>query len=219
MPALFPRWTNVVARGSLLGLVAIAGGVPLGLMVWVRTSFATGEHANVAQPIPFDHRLHAGGLAIDCRYCHATAERTASAGLPPTVACIGCHNQAMLSTRIFAPVNASLASRRPIAWNRVDALPDFVFFDHSIHVAKGVGCETCHGRVDEMGRVQQATPLSMAWCVDCHRDPAPHLRPRGAITVMGWDSTHARPRVDAAGMQAMRDYSVRRLTSCTTCHR
>ena len=219
MPALFPRWTNVVARGSLLGIFAIAGGVPVGLMLWARTSFATGQGATVSQPIAFDHRLHAGGLRIDCRYCHATAERAASAGLPPTAACVGCHNEPTLGIRLFAPVRASLASHRPIAWTRVNALPDFAFFDHSIHLAKGVGCETCHGRVDRMYPVEQAKPLTMGWCLDCHRDPAPHLRPRSEIAAMGWDSAHARPHLDSLGARLMRDYRVRRLTSCTTCHR
>jgi hypothetical protein len=219
MPALFPRWANTVARGSLFGLVVVAIAVPLALMVWVRTSFATGEHAVIAQPIAFDHRLHAGGLAIDCRYCHSTVERTASAGLPPTVACVSCHNQALLSTPMFEPVRASSSTGKPIAWRRVNALPDFVFFDHSIHVAKGVGCETCHGRVDQMVQVQQAVPLTMGWCLECHRDPAEHLRPRGEITTMGWDSAHARPRHDSLGVQLMHAYAVRRLTDCTSCHR
>jgi hypothetical protein len=219
MPALFPRWTNVVARGSLLGLVAIAGGVPLGLMLWVRTSFATGEHANVPQPVPFDHRLHAGGLQLDCRYCHTSTERSANAGLPPTAACLGCHNAAMLASPMFTPVRNSGATERPIAWGRVNAMPDFVFFDHSIHVAKGVGCETCHGRVDRMARVEQATPLSMNWCVGCHRDPAPHLRPPAEVAVMGWDEAHGRPRVDSIGIRLMHDLSIRRLTNCSTCHR
>jgi hypothetical protein len=219
MPPLFPRRANALARGSLLALIVVAIGIPIALMVWVRTSFATGEHADVRQPVAFDHRLHTGGLGLDCRYCHSTAERTASAGLPPTVACVGCHNQTLMSTPTFAAVRASLASGRPIAWNRVNALPDFVFFDHSIHVAKGVGCETCHGRVDHMARVAQATPLSMGWCLGCHRDPMQHLRPRSAITTMGWDSAHGRPRIDSLGMQLMYANSVRRLTNCTTCHR
>ena len=219
MAALFPRWTNALARGSLLGLLIVLIGVPVALMAWVRTSFATGEHAEVSQPVAFDHRVHAGGLGLDCRYCHATVERTATAGLPPTVACVGCHNQTLLSTPTFAAVRASLASGRPVAWHRVNALPDFVFFDHSIHVAKGVGCETCHGRVDHMAQVRQATSLGMSWCLDCHRDPAQHLRPRNEITTMGWDSVHHRPRADSLGAQLMRVYAVRRLTDCTSCHR
>lgn len=219
MPALFPRWTNALARGSLLGLVAIAGGVPVGLMIWVRTPSATGKHADVPQPVAFDHRMHVTGLRLDCRYCHASVEHAATAGLPPTVACVGCHRQTLLQTDVLAPVRASIDSRRPMTWRRVNALPDFVFFNHSIHVAKGIGCETCHGRVDRMARVQQAATLSMGWCLECHRDPAPYLRPRSAITTMGWDSAHARPRTDSIGLHLMQAYHVRSLTSCTTCHR
>src|SRR6185312_1142784 len=178
MPALFPRWSNTVARGSLLAIVVIVCGVILGLMLWVRTSYATGQHASITQPIPFDHRIHAHSLRIDCRYCHSTVEQTANAGIPPTAACVGCHNSVWLQSAPLAPVRASLASLRPIEWRRVNSLPDFVFFDHSIHVAKGVGCETCHGRVDQMARVEQAEPLTMGWCLSCHRNPTPNLRPR-----------------------------------------
>lgn len=219
MSALFPRWTNVVARGSLLALIVLVAGIPLGLMLWVRTSFATGAHRSVPQPVAFDHRLHAGGLAVDCRYCHSSSERSATAGIPPTAACVGCHLDQVNASSILAPVRQSLATRKPIAWRRVNALPDFVFFDHSIHVAKGIGCESCHGRVDQMRRVEQAAPLSMGWCLSCHRDPAPYLRPRSEVTTMGWDSAHARPRLDSLGVRLMHAYSVRRLTSCTTCHR
>lgn len=219
MPALFPRWTNRVARGSLLAIVVIVCGVILGLMVWVRTSFATGQHASIAQPMPFDHRIHAHSLQIDCRYCHATVEQTASAGLPPTTACVGCHNSVWLQSAPFAPVRASLAASRPIAWQRVNALPDFVFFDHSIHVAKGVGCETCHGRVDQMARVEQAAPLTMGWCLSCHRNPTPNLRPRSEIVAMGWDAAHDSPADDSARVRLQYEYGVRSLTSCTTCHR
>jgi hypothetical protein len=193
MPALFPRWTNSVARGSLFAAVVVALGVPATLMIWVRTSFASGEHASIVQPVPFDHRVHAHSLRIDCRYCHSTVELGADAGIPPTVACVSCHKTSLYESKTFAPVRASLASGRPIEWRRVNALPDFVFFDHSIHIAKGVGCATCHGRVDQMAQVEQATPMSMGWCLSCHRDPMPHLQP--------------------GAKQA------RSLTSCTTCHR
>ncbi|HVX42110.1 MAG TPA: cytochrome c3 family protein [Gemmatimonadaceae bacterium] len=219
MPALFPRWTNIVARGSLLAIFAIAGGVPIALMVWVRTSYATGEHANVTQPVPFDHRVHTAGLGLDCRYCHATVMRAASAGFPPSSACIGCHRPSIVNSTMLTPVRNSIATQRPVAWRRVDALPDFVFFNHSIHVAKGIGCETCHGRVARMGQVAQAAPLSMRWCLDCHRDPTPHIRPREAVTIMGWDAAHGRPRADSLGVRLAQLYGVRRLTSCTTCHR
>ena len=184
---------NAIARGSLVAVIVIVAGAVGGLMVYVRTSFATGEHAIVVQPIPFDHRIHASDLAIDCRFCHSTVEHAASAGLPPTVACIGCHNKVWRESPQFAPVRQSIAESKPIAWRRVNALPDFVYFNHSIHVAKGVSCATCHGKVDQMARVEQATSLSMHWCVDCHRDPA------------------------ATGLVG--DTNARRLTSCSTCHR
>lgn len=169
MPALFSRRANTIARGVLLAIVAISIGVPLALMVWVRTSFATAAHTRVLQPMPFDHRVHARGLRIDCRYCHSTTQTAANAGMPPTVACVGCHTPLWVASAPFAPVRASLASHTPIPWRRVNALPDFVFFNHSAHVNKGVTCESCHGRVDEMAVVEQTTSLSMKWCVDCHR--------------------------------------------------
>ncbi|HEY9228095.1 MAG TPA: cytochrome c3 family protein, partial [Gemmatimonadaceae bacterium] len=214
-----PRWTNAAARGSLLALAVLAIGIPTALMVWVRTSYATGEHAVVTQPVPFDHRVHTHALRIDCRHCHFTAEVAPSAGLPPTAACIGCHNSALLNSATFAPVRASIASQKPIEWRRVNALPDFVFFNHSIHLAKGIGCESCHGRVDQMGQVSQATTLSMGWCLDCHRDPVRHVRPRSEVTAMGWDATHVGPATDSLRRRLAHDYNVRSFTNCTTCHR
>ncbi|MGH9887069.1 MAG: cytochrome c3 family protein [bacterium] len=203
-----------------MALAAIGIGVPLALMVWVRSSFATGEHATIVQPVPFDHRIHAHALRVDCTYCHATVTAAAPAGLPPTAACVGCHNKSLLASAPFAPVRTSLATHTPIAWRRVNALPDFVFFNHSIHIAKGVGCETCHGRVDQMAQVSQATPLSMGWCLSCHRDPAPNLRPRSEITTMGWAAAnHAGSDSAATGERFMQEYGVARLTTCSTCHR
>lgn len=219
MPALFPRWTNGVARGSLLALVLLAGGIPAALMIWVRTSYATGEHAQITQPVPFDHRIHSHALRVDCRYCHATAELGASAGLPPTAACVGCHNSVLLASTPLAPIRASLASNKPIAWRRVNALPDFVFFNHSIHLAKGIGCESCHGRVDQMGQVAQASPMSMGWCLDCHRNPVPHVRPRSEITTMGWDAAHHGSSYDTLRARLARNYNVQSMTNCSTCHR
>ena len=219
MSALFPRWTNAVARGTLGAIVVIALVVPIVLMLWVRTSFATGQHTRITQPIPFDHRVHAHGLRIDCRYCHSTVETAASAGIPPTIACVGCHNTVWLESKPLAPVTVSLSTNRPIAWQRVNALPDFVFFNHAIHVAKGIGCETCHGRVDQMARVEQEAPLTMGWCLGCHRNPAPYLRPREEITTMGWDAAHRPPALDSLGRRLLHTYTVRSLTSCSTCHR
>lgn len=186
------------------------------MMAWVRTPNVTRRYAPVKQPIPFDHRLHVTGFKIDCRYCHASVERSATAGIPPVSLCVPCHSGTWLRSPQLAPVQQSLAANRPVQWNRVDILPDFVYFNHAIHVAKGVGCESCHGRVDRMGQVYQAEPLTMNWCVSCHRDPAAYLRPDSAITVMGWRPPEPQ-RV--LGKRLVAAYRVRSLTNCSTCHR
>jgi len=216
MTALFPRWSNTAVRIVLVGLALGAVGVPAAMMAWVRTPNATGQGVPVEQPVAFDHRLHVRGFRIDCRYCHATVERAATAGMPASAACVPCHNQAWLQADAFEPVRRSLATGRPIAWQRVTRLADFVYFDHSVHVTKGIGCEACHGRVDRMARVVQAAPLTMSWCLDCHRNPEAHLRPIAHMTTMGWQ-----PPVPQAqlGPELARLYQVRRYTMCTACHR
>jgi hypothetical protein len=216
MAALFPRWANTVVRATLVAAGCTLVGVPVALMAWVRTPNATRRYQPVAQPIAFDHRIHVTGQRIDCRYCHFSVERSASAGIPPSSTCVACHSETWMSSNELALVRASVATGQPIRWNRVNALPDFVYFNHAIHVAKGVGCETCHGRVDQMAAVYQAAPLTMSWCVDCHRDPAPHLRPLSEITTMGW--TPPTPQ-RAFGEELVRENNVRSLTNCTTCHR
>lgn len=216
MASLFPRSADAWLHGAiLLGVVALLG-IPLLLMGWVRTSYATGEGTRVEQPVPFSHQLHVTGFRIDCRYCHDLVERSATAGVPQTRTCVPCHTQPWLDSPLMGPVRRSLASGQPIAWRRVNTLPDFVFFNHAIHVHKGVGCETCHGRVDRMASVEQAAPLTMNWCLDCHRQPAQYLRPVEQMTTMGW--TPARPQAQV-GPELQRRYHVQRLTNCTTCHR
>jgi hypothetical protein len=216
MSALFPRWANIVARATLIAAVCTIVGVPVALMAWVRTPNATRRYAPVTQPIAFDHRVHVTGLRIDCRYCHFSVERAATAGMPPTTTCVACHDQRLLNSRELSLVRESVDRGQPIEWNRVDRLPDFVYFNHAIHVNKGVGCETCHGRVDRMAQVYQAEPMTMNWCVSCHRDPAANLRPITAVTTMGW--TPPMPQAQL-GAPLKRQYHVRELTNCTTCHR
>jgi hypothetical protein len=216
MAALFPPRTNNIVRAMLLGGACAIVGVPAVLMAWVRTPNATGQFAPVAQPIAFDHRLHAGNLKIDCRYCHSAVERSATAGMPPSTACVACHSPIWRNSAELALVRQSVETSRPLQWNRVDKLPDFVYFNHSVHVNKGVGCESCHGRVDRMPRVYQVAPMTMSWCVDCHRSPAAHLRPVAAMTTMGWTPAEEQP---AIGRALMEEYHVRELTNCTTCHR
>lgn len=216
MTALFSRRADRRLRVALAIAAAGIVGVPAFLMGWVRTPLARGEYVPVDQPVAFDHRVHVRGLRIDCRYCHATVERAASAGVPATEVCVPCHSRVWLDAAAFAPVRASLASGRAIPWARVNQLPGFVYFDHAIHVRKGVGCETCHGRVDTIARVAQTVPLTMGWCLDCHRHPERYLRPLAAMTAMGW--TPPEPQREL-GRALMARYHVRRLTNCTTCHR
>lgn len=216
MAALFPRWSDSLLRVAIVAVVAVAVGVPVFLMAWVRTPYVTGESDPLTQPVEFDHRHHVADDGIDCRYCHDLVERSPYAGIPPTSRCLNCHSQIWNTSPLLEPVWASYFLDRPIPWVRVHRLPGFVYFDHSIHVSKGVGCESCHGRVDQMARVFQVAPLTMAWCLDCHRAPERHLRPRSAITVMGW--TPPRPQ-EEFGLELKRLYGVRELTTCTACHR
>lgn len=212
MPALFRPGANRIARGVLVAAVALAIAIPAGLMIWVRTPMVTGRGSTAIQPIPFDHRIHVAGLRIDCRYCHATADRGATAGLPPTAVCQPCHNDVWLSGPQFAPVRRSLATGRPIPWQRVNRVPDFVYFNHAVHAVGGIACESCHGRVDRMAQVRQAEPLTMGWCLDCHRDPEPRRRPTAAITAMGWRPRSPPPApLDSARRAA--------IVTCSACHR
>jgi hypothetical protein len=211
---LFPRRATAIGRAVPAGIVLLLVAVPVAAMIWVRTPVARGEGRSIRQPVPFDHAVHVTGLHIDCRYCHSGADRTAMAGVPTTQGCVACHSSTWMATREFAPVRRSLASGEPIPWRRVTQLPDFVYFNHAMHVTRGVGCEVCHGRVDRMAVVSQAVPLTMKWCVDCHRNPEPYLRPPEAVTVMGWHS----PPGDSAALAAA-ILHVRHLTNCSTCHR
>jgi hypothetical protein len=216
MTALFSRRSTLLFRALLtLGALTVVG-VPVALMFWVRSPPATGVGRAPAQPMWFDHREHVASFKIDCRYCHSSVERSATAGMPATRVCVPCHNDVWLKGPAFAPVRRSLASGAPIPWRRVNSLPDFAYFDHSIHVRKGVGCESCHGRVDRMRVVSQAAPLTMDWCVSCHANPAPSLRPVEEVTTMGW-----RPSAPQAvlGPALMRRYRVKRMTDCSACHR
>lgn len=214
MPALFPRWSNTAVRGSLLAILLVLLATPVALMGWVRSSYSTGVGDPIAQPIPFDHRHHVADDGIDCRYCHSTVERAATAGMPSTERCLGCHSQIWNDSPLLKPVLDSWFAAQPIRWRRVNSVPDFVYFDHSIHVSRGVGCETCHGRVDRMARVYQAVPLTMGWCIDCHRSPGARLRPPDAVTVMGWDAMTARDERAPPGAD-----TIRGPTYCSACHR
>jgi hypothetical protein len=216
MSPIFRPRSNTIFRVALVLLLGGVVGALGGLMVWARVPAGTGQHEEIVQPVLFDHRHHILDDAIDCRYCHQTVERAASAGIPSTALCMNCHSQVWNRSTKLEPVRQSYFTGQPIPWVRVHQVPDFVYFNHSIHVAKGIGCETCHGRVDQMPAIQQVAPLTMGWCLECHRNPAPFLRPPEAITAMGWV-----PEGDpvALGKELVKHYDVHTRTSCTTCHR
>lgn len=216
MAAPFARWTNTAFRIALAAFAATIIGTPVVAMMYMRTPYITMTGNPVSQPVAFDHRHHVRDDGIDCRYCHMTVETQAHAGIPSTETCLNCHSQIWTSSPLLEPVRRSYFENRPIEWKRVHFLPDHVYFDHSIHLAKGVGCVSCHGRVDLMAEVSKAQPLTMQWCLDCHRNPAPHLRPQSELTSMQW----APPaNSDAFGRQLAQQYDVRPPVNCSTCHR
>jgi len=215
MSAPFPPGANTVVRVVLALAAAGALLTATAGFVWVRTPFVTGQWEPVKQPVDFDHRHHVGDDGIDCAYCHAGAFTSPYAGVPPTQRCMNCHSQVWNRSGLTGKVREAYFSGRPIAWRRVNQLPEFVYFDHSIHVNKGVGCVTCHGRVDKMAAVMQDQPLNMQFCLGCHRDPYPNLRPLDRITDMEWQP----PPDPEFGRKIAAALDVHPRTDCYTCHR
>ena len=216
MTQVFSRRLTLIVKLVLVGLAGVLVALLAAGGVWREHSVqALGEP--VVQPIPFSHKHHVGDDGIDCRYCHTTVETSRHAGLPSTHTCLTCHSQLYRDAPLLQPLHESARTGTPIAWQRVHDLPDFVFFDHSVHVAKGVGCVECHGRVDQMPLTWRAEPLQMQWCLDCHRDPAPRLRDPKEV----FDMTSVAPGGDEGRRlaAALHIESTRRLTDCSTCHR
>jgi hypothetical protein len=202
MAQIFDRSSNALARMSLVltGLIVIALGVTLDELQ--RSPWVTRQGQRAAQPVPFSHKHHVQGLGLQCQYCHVTVEKSSYAGIPPTKTCMNCHAQIWTDAQLLEPVRNSWATGESIAWTKVHDLPDFVFFNHEIHVNKGIGCESCHGRVDEMPLMYAQNTLQMEWCLNCHRNPAKNLRPTGQIYNMAWQSpTEDRPVWCAVGKE------------------
>ena len=216
MSQLFPRHTNVYSRLSILAVVAF-----LGFLGWIvamlhMSGYNTNQGDYIEQPVQFSHAHHVGGMGIDCRYCHTSVEESAFANIPPTKTCMNCHSQIWATAPILEPVRASFRENKPLTWTRVNDLPDFVYFNHSIHVKKGVGCETCHGRVDNMPLMRQQSSLQMEWCLDCHRNPEQYVRPRSEVFTMGYVPPVAQAEL---GPQLVTEYKIQSLTNCSVCHR
>lgn len=218
MPQVFHRGANRLARASIV--LAILLLVLTGFSVWAVwwSPYMTRQDLALDQPAPFSHEHHYSGLGIDCRYCHTTVETSSTAGLPPTETCMTCHSQVWTGAPVLQPVRESWASGRPIPWTRVHDVPDFVFFRHSIHVQKGVGCSTCHGRVDQMPLVWKEHTLWMKWCIDCHKDPARQIRPREEVFNMAYQPPSNQLEL---GRKLVRAYNIHteQLTDCSMCHR
>jgi hypothetical protein len=216
MAQIFHPAANTVAKLSLLAALVLVTGVLTAWAVVQRSSFGTRVGVARAQPVPFSHKHHVGDDGIDCRYCHTSVEQSSFAGMPATDVCMNCHRQIWNESEMLAPVRESYRTGRPIVWNRVHDLPDFVYFDHGIHVSKGIGCSTCHGRVDRMPLTWRASTLEMGWCLACHREPERYVRPREAVFRMDWEPP---PDQLARGRALVAAYGIQRKTDCTTCHR
>lgn len=206
---IFPRSLNLLPLIAALSVVVGGAAVTFGIWYYLSPKNLQVGHAP-EQPIPYSHKLHVGELGLDCRYCHANVERSFEAQVPPTQTCMGCHSVVRKDSPRLLRLRDSWGSNEPVEWVRVHKVPDHVYFDHSAHLAVGVGCVTCHGRIDQMDVVRQAEPLSMGWCLDCHRNPEPNLRPKDEVTNMTWAKTPG---------EALKLAEVNPPQNCSGCHR
>ena len=219
MQPVFPPRSNLIARLSLL-IVPLVLAIVVGAAVWYTHSPAFNKvGVEVPQPVPFQHSWHIGVVKLDCRYCHYTVDKSSFASIPPTETCMSCHSMVKTDSEKLKVVRDSWETGVPITWNRVNNVPDFVYFQHDIHVNKGVGCETCHGRMDQVGTAVKAEAMYMAWCIDCHREPEKFIRPVDQVYTMGYT-----PKEDqkTLGARLVKEYNllpVTQLMNCSTCHR
>jgi hypothetical protein len=218
MSQIFHPSMNLIAKVSLLVVILLLAGLAWVGYYTVRSPFMTEVGVAKAQAVPYSHEQHVAGLGLDCRYCHSSVEESNTASIPPTETCMGCHAQVATDSANLELVRASAETGQPLEWIRVHDLADFVYFNHAIHVKQGVGCETCHGRVDQMPVVMKVQSLQMDWCLECHRAPEKYVRPRAAVFTMGYT-----PPTDQAalGPQLVADYGIHvsQLTDCSVCHR
>ncbi|MEZ6195898.1 MAG: cytochrome c3 family protein [Planctomycetota bacterium] len=214
---IFPKWLN----SARLVILAVLAGGPVYAVVLLGYG-ASPKTLNVGyqpdQPVPFSHKLHAGDLGLDCRYCHNTVEKAYHAAVPPTATCLNCHTNIHPSSVRLAEVRKSGETGEPIPWVRVHKLPDYVYFNHAAHIQGGVSCVSCHGRVDTMEKVHQVEPLSMGWCLECHRAPENHLRPADKVFELAWKADSEEAQI-ALGLELKDKHNINPSTDCSTCHR
>jgi hypothetical protein len=217
MPQVFHRSANNISRVSIFVVGLALAAIIAAAYVIDRGSFNTDVAVAKDQPIPFSHKHHVTDNGMDCRYCHTSVETSSYAGIPATEVCMGCHSQIWSNATMLEPLRESFRTGQSIAWTRVHDLPEFVFFNHSIHLKKGIGCATCHGRVDQMPLMMKANTLNMNWCVECHRNPEKYIRPREEVFNMAYQAPD--DQLSRLGPELVKKYRVQKLDDCWTCHR
>jgi formate-dependent nitrite reductase cytochrome c552 subunit len=222
MPAIFPKWTNQLPFLIAAGLVLVGGAVTAGVTYYFTPKYSRVGYEPI-QPVPFSHAVHAGQLGVDCRYCHTTVDKSWFSNIPSASTCMNCHNQVLKDDPRLALVRESATNNVPIPWVQIHRMPDYAYFNHSVHVRRGISCVECHGRVDEMDEVRHAKSLTMAFCLNCHRDPAAFIRPENKVTDLGWQwSTNAGVAAEMQttnGARFVDDWHVQSLDNCSACHR
>jgi Cytochrome c7 and related cytochrome c len=217
MSKIFPKSANRLPLQLILYLFVV-GGVATAAVSYYFTPKYTREGYDPVQPVPFSHALHAGQLGIDCRYCHNDVERSWFANLPTAQTCMNCHDQIKADSPLLAVVRQSYRTGEPVPWVQIHRTPDYVYFNHAIHLARGISCVDCHGRVDQMDTVREVQSLDMAFCLQCHRNPAPHVRPRDEVTNLAWHASSPAAQL-AMGRRFVHDWNISPPTNCSGCHR
>jgi hypothetical protein len=216
MAQIFHRSTNTVSRVSIFGAVFMVAAALWLILEVNRSPYVTRAFEAREQPVPFSHAHHVGGIGIECRYCHTAVDKSAVAGIPPTKTCMNCHSQIWSMSPTLEPVRASFREDTPLEWTRVHDLPDFVYFNHSAHVNKGIGCSTCHGRVDRMPLTWQVHSLQMEWCLECHRQPEKYVRPKAEVYNIAYEAPADQLE---QGRKLVQEYNIHPRVACSTCHR
>jgi hypothetical protein len=211
---IFHRSANAIAKGSIVGGIALVGLLSWLVYQFNRSPYVTNEHVQLEQPVPFSHQHHVAGLGIDCRYCHTSVEESSFAGIPPIATCMNCHSQIWTNAPLLEPIREAYRSGIPVQWERVHRMADFVQFNHSIHVKKGIGCASCHGAIQKMQLTYQDSPMTMQWCLECHRKPERFVRPRDKVFDMEWQAEDQ----ETLGAQLVKEYRIQSKTNCSVCH-
>lgn len=217
MSKIFPKWSNRLPLLIVIFVFVTGGVVTAGITYYFTPKYTRVGYAP-DQPVPFDHSLHAGQLGMDCRYCHTYVEQSSHSNIPTTETCMNCHNQIQTTSELLTPVRDSLASGEGIPWVRIHKAPDYVYFDHSVHVNRGVSCFSCHGQINEMEVVKHAEPQSMGWCLDCHRAPENHIRPLDQVYNLDWAAATPEEQV-TQGLELVENWNIKPPQSCSGCHR